>query len=327
MRPDGCLTLRWQRFLRLAIGGLVVTCDRGSQSVGRLVIVPGARDVRGTSDHEREELQYRVDEEFPAKKALEAIRSDLRRRGWQPAEVDFLNPDTPTSHRRGWGSYVDATVTPEERVDAWLGDWTNSAGDVVRYALEYRRAVGEQRPVTVDVVALYWSAKLVALVKSDIAKRPVLEDPGPRQSVPPASPALIVLEGATNIVHRPVPHEAVTYHVAEPYPAPRALGAIRTRLAALGWSPRDESFLNPGQINSHRAGWARIDRSRIEPGLHRREWRADWTNASDEIVTYAFMYSHPAAEAPGTDLRIEAYYRKKAEADAERARLEAEDAP
>ena len=155
-----------------AIGVCVVGCGRKPDPTGRLVVAPGARDVQAVSEDEREELQYRVGEAYPATKTIEAIGAQLRDRGWRPVDVDFLNPGTPTSHRRGWGGILDSSETPQQRVDAWSGDWTNVDGDNVRYLLAYRRGVDQQRPATVEVVALYWSARLIARIKGDIAKRP-----------------------------------------------------------------------------------------------------------------------------------------------------------
>lgn len=48
-----------------------------------------------------------------------------------------MNPGRRMSHTEGWGSFIDASKTPNQPEHSWTADWKNSAGDVVRYSLLY----------------------------------------------------------------------------------------------------------------------------------------------------------------------------------------------
>jgi hypothetical protein len=51
--------------------------------------------------------------------------------------MDWMNPDIPSSHQRGWGSWEDGTKHPTVWVHQWSAQWRGKSGDVVLYDLRY----------------------------------------------------------------------------------------------------------------------------------------------------------------------------------------------
>jgi hypothetical protein len=111
---------------------------------------------------------------------------------------------------------------------------------------------------------------------------------------------LIVLDGAT-MVHRD-PGAYGSYHVAYavtvPHPATNVIQQVSSRLAALGWKPRKDDWLNPGLPSSHVRGWTDFgDRTRT-PAQHVHQWKAQWQDQSGNIVDYSLNYTYPMSGPP-----------------------------
>lgn len=152
-----------------------LNCSPRSPSASELglpppvVLAAGAFDVRpekkadGTNG-----VTYRLRETFPADALLGRIRSAVPPPEWQPLAMDWLNPDIPSSHQRGWGDWTDRTKTPPTRVHQWSAQWRDSQGNIVFYELRYDSTLhsgggplGPPDNDKVEVTAL-WIPKLAA---------------------------------------------------------------------------------------------------------------------------------------------------------------------
>jgi hypothetical protein len=109
-----------------------------AQLPSQLFVPPWARDVRPEIKPDGEKgVMYTVEQEFPADTLLAQIRAALPSPEWRPLAKDWLNPDSPSSHERGWRGFGDATRKPATWVHQWVAQWQDSQGDVVWYALRY----------------------------------------------------------------------------------------------------------------------------------------------------------------------------------------------
>lgn len=123
------------------------------------VIVPGAKNVAHIElAGMRQQMSYRMDADYPARKVLEIITRTLRRRGWSPLRQDHFNPALPSSLVRGWTYYQDEVTQPTTSVRCWQADWRRQ-NDLVTYRLEYRcpgNACGSTRDLRqLQVIAIY----------------------------------------------------------------------------------------------------------------------------------------------------------------------------
>jgi hypothetical protein len=123
-----------------------------------LVVATGARDiVSGARPDGAIELTNRLDEPFPAENLLRQVRAAFPADQWHPLAKDWLNPEIPTSHSRGWTDFQDGTKHPETWVHAWSADWRDSKGNMVLYSLRYDSKppyVEARRPIIVSDPAL-----------------------------------------------------------------------------------------------------------------------------------------------------------------------------
>ena len=112
--------------------------------------------------------------------------------------------------------------------------------------------------------------------------------------------ALIVLDGALNVSRGPgaFGSRGVSYTLAEPHPAASVIDEISVRLAATGWKPLDEDWLNPGMPSSHLTGWGDFVDATVKPIRQVHQWMAQWKDGSGNIVTYTFLYSYPENGKP-----------------------------
>jgi hypothetical protein len=109
-----------------------------------LILLPNATDVKHYNIGGSLQLTYKIKEDYPANKTIEAISNKLRQDKWNALKEDYLNPGLPSSHVRGWTSYEDATKNPHQTVNAWQADWENQAGDIVTYIFWYRYGKNER---------------------------------------------------------------------------------------------------------------------------------------------------------------------------------------
>jgi hypothetical protein len=131
---------------------LLAACRGAAQTdlnlPAQVVVVSGAIDVRpekkadGTSG-----VSYQVHESFPADALLAHVRAALPAPEWEPMPMDWMNPDLPSSHQRGWTSFADGTKKPPARVHQWIAQWRGKSGDVVFYSLKYDSPLLEGKSV------------------------------------------------------------------------------------------------------------------------------------------------------------------------------------
>jgi hypothetical protein len=99
---------------------------------------------------------------------LSFISAKLKKRGWKPLPQDFLNPDVPSSHQRGWALFEDHTKT-STRVFAWSAGWQNDAHDIVVYALRNESPDNSTRNLkNLQLIALFIPAEIAAKMKRDV---------------------------------------------------------------------------------------------------------------------------------------------------------------
>jgi hypothetical protein len=145
---------------------LLFSCtEKSSQSASdysdSLIILRGAFDVQYYKPYGQDQISYKIINKYPAQDTIDELNTRLETKGWKPLKIDWLNPDIPTSHVRGWGSYIDGTTKPELKVHTWNSDWTNEKEDILIYALRYSYPRnGTPDMMELDVIGLYIPHKL-----------------------------------------------------------------------------------------------------------------------------------------------------------------------
>jgi len=108
-----------------------------------LIVASGAKSVRYVKYEGTDQVSYQLQADYPAHHVIETISQSLKEKGWEPLKEDYLNPGLPSSHVRGWTSFIDATKSPERSVHQWGAQWQNEAQDIVSYALIYEYPRGK----------------------------------------------------------------------------------------------------------------------------------------------------------------------------------------
>ncbi len=103
-----------------------------------LMIYQNATNIHQTVKGTFEQISYRIKFKYPAENFIEWLTLELKSQGWTPLKESFLNPGLSTSINRGWGSFIDGTTTPNQKIHQWITDWRNSAGDILTYGLQYK---------------------------------------------------------------------------------------------------------------------------------------------------------------------------------------------
>jgi hypothetical protein len=135
-----------------------------------LVVAPLAKSPKYLKYQDgRQQVVYASESEYPAEDVLSFISTELKKRGWKPLPQDFLNPDIPSSHQRGWTFFEDHTQKPWKGVYAWNADWENGSHDIVVYALRYESPDNSTRNLrNLQVIALFIPAEIAAKMKRDV---------------------------------------------------------------------------------------------------------------------------------------------------------------
>jgi len=129
-------------------------------------------------------------------------------------------------------------------------------------------------------------------------------------SVAEHSDSLIVHPGAKNVKffkHKGT--DQLAYQLNEKYPASVVIGSISKKLEEKGWKPLPYSYLDPQLPSAHVEGWRKfVDATKpTEQIVH--SWAADWTDRSENIVTYMFAYKYPKDAKPNLEnLEVIAIY-------------------
>jgi hypothetical protein len=87
-----------------------------------LIVLKGASNVHYHKVYGQDQISYKIFNKHPAKDTISELNTRLESKGWKPLKENWLNPGVPTSHIRGWGSYIDGTTNPELKVHSWHSD-------------------------------------------------------------------------------------------------------------------------------------------------------------------------------------------------------------
>jgi hypothetical protein len=138
-----------------------------------LVVAPFAKTPNYSKYSDgREQVIYTTESEYPGEDVLSFIRVELKKRGWKPLPQDFFNPDTPSSHQRGWDFFEDHTQKPSTYIYSWNADWENEHHDITTYALRYQSSNNSTRDLkNLQVIALYIPSEIAAKMKHDLGRK------------------------------------------------------------------------------------------------------------------------------------------------------------
>jgi hypothetical protein len=132
-----------------------------------LVVAPSAKSLKYLKYQDgRQQVIYSTESEYPAEDVLSFINAELENRGWKPLPQDFLNPDIPSSHQRGWTFFEDHTQKPWTGVYAWTADWESGSHDIVMYTLRYVSPDNSTRNLK-NLQALFFPGEIAAKMKRD----------------------------------------------------------------------------------------------------------------------------------------------------------------
>lgn len=104
-----------------------------------LIVIKDASNAKFAKMNGTQQVVYSIIEPYPALNIISEIDNKLKTMGWRALEKDWLNPQIPTSHVRGWTTYIDETKNDNKEVHLWCSNWTNPQNDMLVYSLTYSR--------------------------------------------------------------------------------------------------------------------------------------------------------------------------------------------
>ncbi len=152
----------------------LVSCSEKSSQLSSdyshsLINLKNASNVQYKKLDGIDQVTYKIIKKYPATETINELNKRLKDRGWKPLERDWLNPEIPTSHVRGWTNYVDGTENPNLEVHSWSSDWINDQEDILIFNLKYRYPVKTvSNMLDLNVNAIYVPEKLAKATKSQI---------------------------------------------------------------------------------------------------------------------------------------------------------------
>ena len=100
---------------------------------------------------------FTVKERHPGNRFIQAMVTEMIKKGWRRLDFDFLNPKLKTNHNRIpfglWDHFIDEKG---KDIYQWIDDWEDSKKNIFRFFLKYRRkykSAGEA--CTLEVVEIY----------------------------------------------------------------------------------------------------------------------------------------------------------------------------
>jgi hypothetical protein len=110
------------------------------------VLIPAAaRNVQRQERNGVRQVEFELEELFPASRFICATLSHLDRRRWRALPRSFLNPDVESDLAKGWGSGHSAPPNgPATPIVMWQADWINGDGTLLTYVLAYRSPEAEE---------------------------------------------------------------------------------------------------------------------------------------------------------------------------------------
>jgi hypothetical protein len=104
------------------------------------------------------DLEYEVDQAYPASRFIGWIQADLLAQGWSVPALDPLNPHLGSTFvERNWARWTES-----EKLRDWECEWVNTDAALVRYVLRYTRPSSAKPWSRLKVVAVYWPPAIVA---------------------------------------------------------------------------------------------------------------------------------------------------------------------
>ena len=126
-----------------------------------LIVLPDASDIHYVKLRDTDQIIYYLKANYPATEVINEVSRELKHKGWVPLQEDFFNPGLPTSHVRGWTTYIDGTKNPERKVHTWASDWRNEKGDILLYAFTYSYPVETKADLSsLRVLGIYMPASV-----------------------------------------------------------------------------------------------------------------------------------------------------------------------
>jgi hypothetical protein len=165
-------------FYRILLAGfifLMTGCGEPSvvsseQRPPELIVFDEATNVQTMAEPDGKYiLTYRLNVRYPAQSVVERISAIFGGARWQPLTRDWLNPEDPSGHARGWSTFTDGSKTPNTNVHVWSAEWKDSTGNLCIYRLHYDSAFSLESfgPDNSDlkVMALFIPATVVAATR------------------------------------------------------------------------------------------------------------------------------------------------------------------
>lgn len=147
-------------------------------------VPPEARDVqRESQPGGASVVRYTIEAPYPAKEFVNRLSAHFEKSGWKPLEHDWLNPTIPSSHRRGWTYFVDATKKPQEGIHQWMAQWTNEKGDIAAYGLQYASPIETEERARPSAARMEVSGSLIPAATAKQVLRQVGRMPTPSEVI------------------------------------------------------------------------------------------------------------------------------------------------
>ncbi len=109
------------------------------------------------------QAKYKLNACYPAIQVIEAIVSEMEKKGWRRLEFDFLNPKIKLNHARApGGMWSDFSDQDGNDISQWIEDWQDSQKNVVRYGLRYQaKSKVDENTCSLDVVVIFLPFKVL----------------------------------------------------------------------------------------------------------------------------------------------------------------------
>ena len=100
-----------------------------------LIVLPDAEKVQRKELNGTIQINYHLNEKYPASKSISLIDAKLQSKGWIPLKYDELNFSAPTALETGWTKSKEQISGAE--VHVWYSIWKNGTGDYIKYHFQY----------------------------------------------------------------------------------------------------------------------------------------------------------------------------------------------
>ena len=98
---------------------------------------PKARDVNTHKLNGTVQLEYWVDEAFPAPVVIDWVSQNLKDSGWEKLPGSYFNPQVGSVRSRDWVKIIDRRDSEESVVYQRSFDWKDAQNNIIVYGFEY----------------------------------------------------------------------------------------------------------------------------------------------------------------------------------------------